>query len=497
MVYKGKGVGGSPLINSFAYTRGDKLDYDRWGELVNDSGWNYQNVLPYFKKFETLTRKNPYAPIDVEYHGFDGPLHISHVIPPDNFTNTVFEAVKELGYKTVDHNGKQTLGASIHQYYMKDGLRFDPEMAYLSTVQHRKNLKILDRSYVTKIQISKESKKVEGVIFTRDNKTYIARIGKEVILSAGAVSSPKILMLSGIGPRDHLDSLKIPVIQDLPVGTTLMDHSITHIFFTTNFTKKVDTLKKSIKDVLNGQGPLTKTSYCDAVVFLKTPVEKTENYPDIEIMFTDTPVALGIHSEAIRRDLNPDSPSSFAIQIIRMHQKSTGTIKLTTADPFDYPLIDPNYFSDKGLEDLEALYQALQLFLKLTETQAFRRYNVSLSFKQISGCSHTEFLSREYWYCYFRTVIGLGLHEMATCLMGSNPQTGVVDSKLRVFGINGLRVADSSVIPIPLTAHTNGPSNMIGEKASDLIKEAYRFNEAGPMRIDYSGDPSTKFKEEL
>lgn len=494
IVHKGKGVGGSPLINSFAYTRGDKLDYDRWAELVNDPGWNYKNILPYFKKIETLTKKNPYATIDEEYHGFDGPLHISHVIPPDNFTNTVFNAVKELGYKIVDHNGKQTLGASNHQYYLKDGLRFDPEMAYLSPVQNRGNLKILYGSYVTKIQISKDAKKIEGVIFTRDKKTYIARSSKEVILSAGAVSSPRILMVSGIGPRDHLNSLEIPVIQDLPVGTTLLDHSLTHIFFTTNFTKQTVSLKKSVEDLLKGEGPLTKVSYCDAVVFFQTSLEKIENYPDIEIMFIDTPVALGIHSNLIRENLSPDSPSSFAIRIVLMHQKSSGTIKLRSADPFDYPLIDPKYFSDKENHDLEALYQALQLFLKLTETEAFRLYNVSLSVKQILGCSNTKFLSREFWYCYFRRVVSLGLHEIATCLMGSNPQRGVVDNKLRVFGIEGLRVADSSVIPISLTAHTNGPSNMIGEKASDLIKESYRFR--GAELID-SDDASTWFKEEL
>lgn len=474
MVSSGKGVGGSSLINGLAYSRSSPQDYNKWAELVNDSTWNYDNVLPYFKKSETFTKTNPYVPIDEEYHGVGGPLPITHVIPPQDMSRNFLTGAEQLGYNIIDYNGKESLGASILQYNMKDGLKIDSEMAFLSSQKNNPNLIILDRSFVTKIQFSADNKTVDGIIFTRDNQTFIVRCSKEVILSAGAISSPHILMLSGIGPRDHLVSLGIPVIQDLPVGKTLLDHTSTQLIFSFNRTNVEKSLEESIRDLLKGKGALTKLCLLDAVGFFKTPLRPIENSPDVEIMFGNVTSVAYQYTDEIVKAFTKNISSTFFIQLILMHQKSTGTLQLRSADPFEYPLIDPNFLSDNENVDIETLYQGIQIVLKLFETEAMRHFNITLAFDDLPGCKHFKPLSKKYWYCYVRTITVLGLHNMATCQTGTSPKTAVVDSKLRVFGVEGLRVADASVIPIPLTGHAHAPCIMIGEKAADIIKQHYR-----------------------
>lgn len=474
---RGKGFGGSSLINTIAYTRGNKKDYDKWAELVNDPGWNYENLLPLFKKSENFKRTNPYVPIDEDFHGYKGPLHISQAAPPLDFAHTMLRAATQIGYNITDYNGRNQLGASIFQYFMKDGLRFDHEMAFLSPVKQRPNLEILGGSYVIKIDID-DKKKVKGVIFTRKHKTYIARNRKEVILSAGAICSPQILMLSGIGPKEHLESLGIPVVQDLPVGKTMYDHTMTVLTFTSNVTLETPTFRESLKQLLHGQGPLTRVLATDAVGFFKTPVEEIENYPDVEFFFANF-TSFGIlpkwfgFSQETADALAQNSSISFSISPYILHQKSFGTVTLKSADPFDYPLINPNILSDKENKDLETFYQAVQIILKLLETDTFRSMNVAFAVRQLPGCEHTQSMSREYWYCYFRRVSALLYHGSSTCMSGTSPKTAVVDNELNVFGIESLRVADASVIPFAVSGHTNAPCTVVGEKASEIIKQYY------------------------
>lgn len=482
VVSRGKGVGGGSLINGLVYSRGNRLDYDEWAQLINDPSWNYQNVLPYFKKSEQFTRTNLHVPTDYNYHGFEGPSHISQAYPMPNVSNSVLKAAKQLGHRLTDYNGREQQGFSVLQHHMKDGKRFESDYAFIFPALLRRNLEVLDRSYVTKVVFYRNSNKVKGVIFTRNKKTYIARCKKEVVLSAGAINSPQILMLSGIGPRDHLKSLKIPVIQNLPVGNNLLDHPITILIFSSNISAESINIRESLKELLvKGQGPLI-AGFCDAVGFLKSPVEKIENYPDVEIMFTNVTGSRDIltkyygFTEEVFRTIQPTNGQNlFSIQIINLNQKSVGTLRLKSSDPFEYPLIDLNLLSDKDNHDIEILYQGIQAVLRLTETTAFRGLNVSLALDRFPGCDAFRRLSREYWYCYIRRMLATGLHQMGTCSTGLSERSGVVDRKLRVFNTRGLRVADVSVVPLSLRAHMMAPAAMIGEKVSDIIKEQYSF----------------------
>lgn len=398
--------------------------------------------------------------------------------PPQEISSNILEGSQQMGYNVIDSNGEKSLGSSIFQIFADNGRRYDPEMAFLSTIKNRKNLKILDRSYVTKIEVCKSTKKVKGVIFTRRSKTYFARIRKEIILSAGAISSPQILMLSGIGPKEHLKSLGIPVIRDLPVGVTLRDHSITSVILSSNFTVEAQSLRDSVEEFLQGKGSLTRSFPIDAVSWFRTSMETNINYPDMEFVYfnvSGSPLAqklFGWTNETFNA-LNPNVSNPFSVNLTPCHQTSHGTVKLRSADPFDYPLIDPNLLSTD--EDLETVYQGVLLLQRLIETETFKKMNVRFAVGQFPGCDHAQPFSKEYWYCYIRSVTGIGYHPVSTCPAATSPKTGVVDNELRVFGVIGLRVADASVIPFPMSAHPNAVCNMIGEKVSDEIKKFYKY----------------------
>lgn len=454
------------------------MDYARWSELLDDPSWNYETFLNYFKKSELFTRTNNHVPIDEKFHGYSGELHTTQAFPPQNISSAILRGCQQLGYNITDYNGKEMFGCSISQIYSNHGIRSDSGSAFIEPIKNRKNLKVLDKSYVTKLVISKSSKKVKGVIFTRNNKTFIAKNRKEVILSAGSISSPHILLLSGIGPKEHLNSLKIPVVRDLPVGQNLLDHPLSFLVFSTNISNTTESLEESASDFLQGEGSLTRISLFDAVTFFRTPVEPNEHYPNVEFMFANfsgAAVAAKYFrwSDETFRALDANVPNPLAFEIFLLRAKSQGSVTLKSANPFDYPIIDFNILSDEENDDIESLYQAIQLALKLIQTEAFRRLNVTLAVKQFPGCEDEEPLSKEFWYCYIRRATSMAFHSVGTCATGTSPSTGVVDKELKVFGVKRLRVADSSVIPFTPTAHLNSVCVAIGEKAADMIKNSH------------------------
>lgn len=433
--------------------RAGRSDLGRWSDLLNDTSYTYENLLPYFKKTEKFSQRNPHLPADWEYHGQKGNLHMVQTDISTDLERAIINGNQELGYQFIDHNGRQKLGVSVTQYYIKNGRRDDPGLAFISSAKYRKNLKVLDNSYVVKLDINNETNRVNGVMFTRFNKTYIAKTRKEVILSAGAIGSPQILLLSGIGPEDHLQSLEIPVVQNLPVGQSFRDKIYGTMVFSSNTTSWNPVTEQSVRDFLKGRGQLTSGIFLNTLTWFQLPSGATS----VELMYQGS--------------TSPDSPETFAIAF-QINTHSVGSIRLNSSDPFQYPLIDTNYLDD--YRDSDLLYEASQVVLDLIETEAFRRLNATVILTPPEECNDLVPNSREFWICNLRSSILVGNQLIGTCLTGTNSQSGVVDKDLKVFGIKNLRVADASVIPFPLSDHLTSTCAVIAEKISGEIKIEYK-----------------------
>ncbi|XP_072386043.1 glucose dehydrogenase [FAD, quinone]-like [Diabrotica undecimpunctata] len=478
---RGKAVGGTSIFNALIYTRGSRKDFDLWCSMGN-KGWCYNDVLPYFLKSEHLHHTDPSAPIDYPYHNFSGPLWVEQPMPRSAHHKVFLKANEEMGYPIGDLNGRLQIGTMPFQINTKNGIRQDSGTAFILPVLDRPNLQILTGSLVIKITI--HGKQVDGVLFLRDGILYRARSKKEVIVCAGAINSPQLLMLSGIGPKNHLLEHDIVPIVDLEVGSALSDHlQVFGLVFSSNLTEPVQTLRESIKELLTyGTGYLAKAHPTEAIGFYKTHLEFFENYPDIEISFSDsnaTAEAAGryIHwkKDILKAISGKRTACSFQVFVTPLHTKSLGTVRLKSSNPLEYPAINPNILSDPEGCDLESVYVGIQLALNLTQQEPFRKINAKLELQPIKECSQYQFMSREYWRCASRYIVSHNNHSVGTCKMGPDPKLGhVVDDQLKVHGIKKLRVADASVIPLSTSSHINAICYMIGEKASDLIKINYK-----------------------
>ncbi|XP_050507485.1 glucose dehydrogenase [FAD, quinone]-like [Diabrotica virgifera virgifera] len=477
---RGKAVGGSSIFNALIYTRGNRKDFDLWCSMGN-KGWCYNDVLPYFLKSENLHHTDPSAPIDYPYHNYWGPLWVEQLMPRSAHHKVFLEANERMGYPIVDLNGRQQIGVMPFQINTKYGIRQDSGTAFIVPVLDRPNLQILTGSLVVKIIIYE--KQVDGVLFLRDGIFYRARAKKEVIVCAGAINSPQLLMLSGIGPKNHLLEHNIAPIVDLEVGSALSDHlQVFGLVFSSNLTEPVQTLRESIKELFTcGTGYLAKPLPTEAIGFYKTHLELIDNYPDMELSFVDTnstAEAAGryIHwKKDIWKAISGDKTAcSFQVCVTPLHTKSLGTVRLKSSNPLEYPAINPNILSDLEGYDLESVYVGVQLALNLIQQEPFKKINAKLELQPIKQCSQYQFLSREYWYCASRYIVTHNNHPVGTCKMGPDPKLGhVVDDQLKVHGIKKLRIADASVIPLSTSSHINAICYMIGEKASDLIKLNY------------------------
>lgn len=449
---RGKVLGGSSSINFMLYVRGNSHNYDHWQSLGN-SGWGYQNVLPYFKKSEHQQRGAS------KFHGVGGELSVTDVMNPAVVSQRFVDACVAMGYDyNPDFNGAQQKGAGPYQLTVKDGKRHSAAAAFLLPILDRPNLTVTTGALVTRLLF--EGTRAVGVEYLHEGTFYQVRAGQEVILSAGAFDSPKLLMLSGIGDANHLQAMGIPIVADLPgVGQNLQDHIFTVV------------VQESTQDVHSA----ITSSVAEAGLILHSE-GNLDVAPDLQFFFG--PVQL----------LSPGyTPANFgftgAVALTRL--QNIGSISLQSTNPKDPPIIQMNYLQHQT--DVQKLIEGIKLMRRLFQSHAFDEFRG----KEIAPGADIQ--SDAALEAYIRDTCSTVWHPVGTCKMGIDSMA-VVDPELRVRGVEGLRVVDASIMPTITTGNTNAPTIMIGEKAADLIKATHtrqtlmtKYNTQNPAQLGYLG----------
>ena len=444
---RGKVLGGSSSMNAMIYIRGNPADYDRWRDLGN-AGWGYADVLPYFKRAENQQRGAS------EFHGVGGPLDVCDLRHRHPLARAFVAAAEEAGFaRNDDFNGASQEGAGFYQVTQRRGRRWSAADAYLRPVLHRNNLKIETRAQASEIFI--EKRRAIGVRYFQDGALNEAFAEREVILAGGAINSPQLLLLSGIGPADSLRRLGIEVIAELPgVGKNLQDHLVMVVEYECTQAITLETAE-NFPNYLNflffGDGPLT-SNVAEAGIF--TMARSDARTPDLQILFG--PCYYQKHG------FDPPAGHRYSIGPTLIAPRSRGTITLHSRDPFDTPVIRASYLSEDS--DIRVLVEGVKIGRQVGEARAFAPFRGAETHPGPSVKSDFEIAES------IRATAETLYHPVGTCKMGTDAMA-VVDARLRVHEIEGLRVADASVMPEIIAGNTNAPVVMIAEKAADTIRE--------------------------
>jgi len=451
-VPRGKVLGGSSAINGMIYMRGHPLDYDDWAEAGN-TGWAFRDVLPYFKRSE---HNEIFG--DNLFHATGGPLNISKLKSFNPLTEAFFEATDSLQLpRREDVNGDDSEGFGFRQLNIKNGRRQSSATAFIDPVRGRKNLTIVTKGHVDKLRI--ENKRAMGVEMLLGGERRVIAARREVILSAGAIGSPAILLRSGIGDAAALSALGISVAHHLPaVGRNLQDHLASPVKFSSpgsesyslSWRKAPWLVGEALKYVFVRRGFFAGNNL-EAGGFIRT--DPTADRPDIQCGFL--PAVLNHHGGVV------GAGRGFSFLNILLRPKSKGALTLTSADPRAMPSIDPGFLSHE--EDFEPLIRGFRLARRIAMAPAFDRYRGA---EFMPGPDvQTDAQLKE----YVRNFSGSVFHPVGTCRMGADAES-VVDPELRVRGITGLRVIDVSIMPTIIGGNTGAPAVMIGEKGADLVR---------------------------
>lgn len=455
---RGKALGGSSAINAMVYIRGHASDYDHWERLGN-KGWSYQDLLPYFKKSEANSNLHD------QYHGQDGPLSVSHLQTENPIHAIYLKAAEQAGYKiNHDFNGADQEGVGIYQVTHRNGERCSAARAYLHPhMGQRHNLHV--ETGVTVSQIIFEGKKAVAVEYLQNGQPHRIQAKKEIILCAGAFQSPQLLMLSGVGPAQHLQALGIEVRHDLPgVGQNLQDHPD---FIFSYKAKSLDLVGLSLAGGVKMTGQIIRylkerkgmiaTNFAEGGGFLKT--DPSLLAPDVQLHFVISLV------EDHARKLHVSHGYSCHVCLLR--PKSRGQVTLKNKDPLSAPLIDPAFLKED--QDIETLVKGYQLTKKLMDAPALASMRQS---DMVTANVHTE----EDIKNILRERVDTVYHPVGTCKMGLDDMA-VVDPELRVHGLENLRVVDGSIMPTLIGGNTNAPIIAIAEKAVDMIRASTTYSE--------------------
>ncbi|HME40644.1 MAG TPA: GMC family oxidoreductase N-terminal domain-containing protein [Steroidobacteraceae bacterium] len=459
---RGKVIGGSGSINGMAYHRGHPKDYDDWAAAGN-VGWSWPEVLPYFRASENNADRR-----DAAVHGVDGPIHVAFIPQPNRLNQAFCDAFAALGgYPPCDDfTGLDPEGYGLRQGTIHRGIRDSSARALLMPALERPNLTVLTRAAVTGIRI--EAGRAAGVDVSAADGWRPVPASREVVLCAGAVHSPQLLMLSGIGPARHLESLGVRVKADLAgVGANYHDHPALAVALemrdTTSYGLSWRTLPRALKNLAEYAatrgGPLASNVF-ESTAFIRSRPDADR--PDIQIAFQ--PARRNPHAFPLPLG------HGFALSVVNLYPRSRGEVRLASNDPRAAPLVNPNILADP--EDAAPLLRGLKLARQLCDTPAFAPYRAAEVRPGRERSSDAELLA------YLREATATAHHPVGSCRMGID-SFAVVDSALRVHGIEALRVVDGSVFPGIVGGNTNAPIVMVAEKAADLITGTKRGRHGG------------------
>ncbi|XP_058799456.1 glucose dehydrogenase [FAD, quinone]-like [Phymastichus coffea] len=485
---KGKVLGGSSVINAMLHVRGNDRDYDNWAKMGND-GWSFEELLPYFKKSEN------YHPDIVAKHGTrlfgtGGPITLrTYNYSESGLHDILMDVVNELNIPLMDMlNGEQYIGYGLAYGTVDNGVRQSVAKGYLSPAKDRSNLYVMKSTRVDSIVIV--NNKAIGVKVTLKNGQNVElKASKEVIVSAGTIASPQILMLSGIGPKEHLKNHKIKVLADLPVGKNLQDHIIwlgIHVTYNNITAQKVTPTFMydwAYEYLISRRGEFASAGGVDFLGYFNTR-DSNGKYPNIQFHHTQVPKNQVFKIDAlfnafhfseemkeVMRDLIKQGEIFFACPTL-LNPQSYGELKLKSTNPEDQIEIHANYFDAR--QDVEQMLEAVNIVKSFVNTQTFRKLGAQLRPMNISGCTQYPIDSKNYWECNLRHTSGTVYHPVGTCKMGpAGSKDSVVDPTLKVHNIRGLRVIDASIMPKIPSGNTHAPTLMIAEKGADMIKQEW------------------------
>ena len=450
---RGKVLGGSSSVNAMIYVRGQPEDYDGWAAAGNP-GWSWADVLPLFKRAEHNERGASL------FHGSGGPLNVMDLRSPNRFGPIFVEAGREAGHAVnADFNGARQEGVGLYQVTHKNGERFSAAKAYLTPNRQRPNLTVLTGAQTTRIVC--EGRRAVGVEFRRDGAVSVVRAHREVLLAAGTLQSPHLLMLSGIGPADELRRHGIELRHELPgVGRNLHDHVDVvqvldaphlHDLFGLSLHGAIAAIKGIFEWRRQRSGLLT-TNFAEAGGFIRSRAE--EGRPDLQLHF--------VIGKLVDHGRKTVFGHGYSCHVCLMRPKSRGSVTLASADPMAAPLIDPNFLADP--DDLARLVRGFKAMRHILQQPALAGHGARELASSASARSDAEIES------FIRSHADTIYHPVGSCRMGPGP-LDVVDAELRVHGMEGLRVVDASIMPSIVSGNTNAPVIMIAEKAADMIRE--------------------------
>ena len=450
---RGKVLGGSSSVNAMIYLRGQPRDYDDWAAQGN-AGWSWAEVLPYFKRAEHNERGAD------AWHGTGGPLNVKDLTTPNRFGGVFVEAGRQAGLAhNPDFNGASQEGVGVYQVTHKNGERHSVAKGYLTPNLGRPNLTVVTSAHTHRVVF--DGRRASGVEVRVGNETKVFLARREVLLSAGALQSPQLLMLSGIGPAEHLRGLGIEVCHDLPgVGANLHDHvdvvqvlDAPHLkdLFGLSFAGMVSTIKGIFEWRRHRRGMLT-TNFAEAGGFIRSRPE--EERPDLQLHF--------VIGKLVDHGRKTVLGHGYSCHVCLLRPKSRGSVRLASADPRSAPLIDPNFLAER--DDLERLVRGFKAMRRILEQPALATHGARELAASAGAKSDAEIEA------FIRGHADTIYHPVGTCRMGNGPMD-VVDAELRVRGVQGLRVVDASIMPAIISGNTNAPTVMIAERASDLIRQ--------------------------